>query len=85
MVGSLECALYFGIKPLSKDRLNLNTGEYRLDIIMAELKRFDRYWQCGGCTDYKGRQGLTPDELSIGKDNFGMEAAMIKQQSSKRS
>ena len=25
------------------------------------------------------------DELSIGKDNFGMEAAMIKQQSSKRS
>ena len=25
------------------------------------------------------------DELSIGKDNFGMEAATIKQQSSKRS
>ena len=30
-----KLALLSRIKPLSKNRLNLNTGEYRLDIVKA--------------------------------------------------
>ena len=36
----LESLPFFRIKPLSKNQLNLNTGEYRLDIVKAEIEPF---------------------------------------------
>ena len=35
-----KLALLSGIKPLSKNRLNLNTGKYHLDIVKAEIEAF---------------------------------------------
>ena len=38
IIGKL--ALLSGMKPLSKNQLNLNTGENHLDIVKAEIEAF---------------------------------------------